>query len=351
MNIGIVTPYDSANYGAFLQAYASMIYLQSLGHNVSFIKWRTDKERKAEFFIKPKTLKLRLHYLLRYPFTLKRFKVFNDVLSHFQILDYNNLEKSDLDAVVIGSDEVFNINSERFQKELFYGVGYPDKVKIFAYAPSARDASAEDFKKFPIQAGGLNNVNIIGVRDENTAAIINDLTGKTSPVVCDPTMLLKLEDYKFTDEKLIKEKYLLVYAYSLPRNHREYLVKYAKENGLKLVSVCMHHFWCDKNICCTPFGFSSLIKNAECVYTTTFHGSIFTLLNHKTCIISAPSKKLQDLISWTGMATVCVDDSVSYEQFIALLKKQPDYAEFEARASERRTFSRELYKHALDKEE
>ena len=52
MRIGIITPYDSANCGAFLQAYASKIFLENQGHKVFFIKWRTDKERKKEYFFR-----------------------------------------------------------------------------------------------------------------------------------------------------------------------------------------------------------------------------------------------------------------------------------------------------------
>ena len=57
MRIGIITPYDSANCGAFLQAYASKIFLENQGHKVFFIKWRTDKERKKEYFCTHQELK------------------------------------------------------------------------------------------------------------------------------------------------------------------------------------------------------------------------------------------------------------------------------------------------------
>ena len=49
MKITIVTPYDSANYGAYLQALANKIFLEELGHSVFFYKWRSPKKRKQLF--------------------------------------------------------------------------------------------------------------------------------------------------------------------------------------------------------------------------------------------------------------------------------------------------------------
>lgn len=51
----------------------------------------------------------------------------------------------------------------------------------------------------------------------------------------------------------------------------------------------------------SPLEFLSLIRDAECVYTTTFHGSIFTFLQHKRCYVDIKSKKVKDLLAWTGM--------------------------------------------------
>ena len=40
MDITVVTPYDSANFGAFLQAYCLSSWLKSRGHNVTHIPTR-----------------------------------------------------------------------------------------------------------------------------------------------------------------------------------------------------------------------------------------------------------------------------------------------------------------------
>ena len=50
MKVGIVTVYDSNNFGSYLQAYALKKVIEKLGHNVYFIKFRTEKEAKKVFF-------------------------------------------------------------------------------------------------------------------------------------------------------------------------------------------------------------------------------------------------------------------------------------------------------------
>ena len=62
MKIAIVTPYDSANCGAYLQAYANKCFLEKNNHNVCFVQWRNRKQRKKEYFSKPNTIKELIRY-------------------------------------------------------------------------------------------------------------------------------------------------------------------------------------------------------------------------------------------------------------------------------------------------
>ena len=48
MKIGIVTPYDSANCGAYLQAYANKCFLEKNNYNVCFIQWRNEQSENQE---------------------------------------------------------------------------------------------------------------------------------------------------------------------------------------------------------------------------------------------------------------------------------------------------------------
>ena len=115
-----------------------------------------------------------------------------------------------------------------------------------------------------------------GVRDENTKNIVENLAAKQAKIVCDPTMLLPINEFNFPHERKIKDKYMIVYSYSVPKEHQVYLKRYARKNNLKLVSICLYQPWCDLNINCHPLEFSSYIQFSECVYTTTFHENNIT---------------------------------------------------------------------------
>lgn len=347
MRIGIVTPYDAANYGAYLQAYASKRYLESQGHEVFMIRWRKEEERKDTFLKKANSLVDIVRLIATYPHERKKYSVMTEALEEFNIISVEEIDKYSLDLITIGSDIVWNISVNEFQKPIFYGKGLPIEIVRCAYAPSVGNCEIDDFNNFPEQREGLKKIEIIGVRDENTASIIENITGICPQLVCDPTLLIDIGDYQVANKTVVKGKYLLVYSYYVPQKYREYLIRYARENKLKLVAACMYQRWCDMNIVCSPLDFCTLIEHAECVFTTTFHGSIFTLLNHKRCVIFAKLKKVVDLLQWTNMECVKIDEDTRYEQFEKLLSYQPDYTKFEKELEQRRKKSRDLYETAL----
>lgn len=341
MKIGIVTPYDSANCGAYLQAYANKCFLEKNNHNVCFIQWRNEKQRKKEFFPKPKTIKELIRCIQRYPFLCARYKRMTQALKEFDI----QKNTDDLDCIVVGSDEIWNIKVSQFQNPIFYG-GVEQKSCI-AYAPSAGQAALKDYNDFPWVRECLEKMTYAGVRDENTRNIVGKLVAKQVEIVCDPTMLLPINEFDFPHERKIKDKYMIVYSYSVPKEHQAYIKRYARKNNLKLVSICLYQSWCDLNINCHPMEFSSYIRFSECVYTTTFHGTIFTLLNHKKCAIYSCSKKLKDLLEWTHKEETMLSLTATYDEFESLITKQHSYELFETIIEKKRQESQKIYIDAL----
>ena len=109
----------------------------------------------------------------------------------------------------------------------------------------------------------------------------------------------------------------------------------------------MYQSWCDLNINCHPMEFSSYIRFSECVYTTTFHGTIFTLLNHKKCAIYSCSKKLKDLLEWTHKEETMLSLTATYDEFESLITKQHSYELFETIIEKKRQESQKIYIDAL----
>ena len=341
MKVNIITPYDSANYGAFLQAYASKIFLENLGFDVCFLRWRDEDERRKEFFNVPKGFKAKIRYYQKYRFLKNKYKVFNQAKEIFNVVEANQIKQSEM--VLIGSDEVWNIKSPKFQKECFYALNINNDVKKLAYAPSAADCTIGDFEKFPNLSKGMKDIILVGARDKKTQRIYNSVTGKKTEIVCDPTLLIDMSEWEFPEIKNIYGKYILVYAYSIPKEQRKMLKKVAKERNCKLIAVGLYKSWCDMNICCNPLEFNGLIKNAEAVYTTTFHGSIFTLINHKKCVIRADSEKLKDLLERLDVNFVKEPNDVDAVLMDKLLFTERNYDRFETELKKIRERSRNTY--------
>lgn len=340
MKICVVTPYDEANYGAYLQAYATQKFLSENGYEVVFAEYRSARERRKSFFTNNGNIVARVKKILRYNYNRNNYAKMTKALERFDVTDCSDFE--DVALVILGSDEIWNINYEIFQNPVFYGQGFSES-RVLAYAPSVGNARVEDYLKYPEIVKLIEKIDVIGVRDENSQKVIHEFVGKSPEIVCDPTLLLDIKQYDIQENIDLNERYVLIYSYSVPDVIKCYLKKFADERGLKLVSACMYQSWCDINLTCEPLEFLSLIKNAEFVFTTTFHGSIFTFLFHKNCAIAASSKKLLDLMSWTGMMSQYVDVQMDYESFSNVLLKKNDYIEFEKSINDRREKSKKLY--------
>ncbi len=323
MKIGIITVYDSANYGAFLQAYASKRFLESYGHEVVFIKVRTSLDRFKEFWKIPKGIRGKVRFFLNIPFYVNKYTKYRKDLNYFKQCDIDKVSNENIDLIFIGSDELWNVKSDTFQKGIFYGENV-DVSKKVAYAVSAGQADYSDYTRFPQYLELMKQVNILGVRDENTRRLVKNFVEEDVPIVCDPTCLV--DSHIFFEHKYhYYKRFLLIYSYSVPNEHVELIKRFAQEKRLLIVSLCMPHKWCDVNMNCSALEFSSLIKQAEFVYTTTFHGSIFTFLNEKQCVIYAKSKKLIDFVQRYSMDKVCIDLNVSYSKFCGILNQDTDY--------------------------
>lgn len=323
MKIGIITPYDSSNFGAFLQAYASKSLLEKYGHEVYFIKLRDSKELKRFFLGDKSNIK---SFISRYFFNRQKYYIFqNAVKQAFHTIDFKDVDKSRFDAIIIGSDEVWNVNKEFYRQKCFYGIGYNVSKKI-AYAPSCGTAKLKDYKNFNYIKDGISNLTAVFPRDEQTKMIAESLTGKKYTTVFDPTLLIDWTDINSSFN--INKRYVLVYGYSFNSKEREYIKKFAKKHGAIIISICMKHIWCDLNVNCSPLEFLLFIKGAEYVITKTFHGTIFSILNKKNFITLKGSQKITDLLNKLLLSNRLVDvQNYKYEEFEKKLEEKINFDE------------------------
>lgn len=293
MKIGIITHYDVHNHGAILQLTGLVKVLVNMG--VSAQALRFDKnydfmgiEMKKKYEISLKSIGFYLKFLIskgirctlyniRKRKELNRYKTDNNLIGPY----YS--EAKDIDAIVLGSDEVFALHTG--PTPIMFGHASPSSY-TFSYAASFGPTTYDDIIQkncLAFVSSGLNSMSGISVRDKNSYDIVLKCAGKQPVRVCDPVILYGYKDEIASLRKPHLPSYLLVYAYDNRMNGPEEvkLIKhYAKLNNLKIVSAGFYHKWCDYNINVDPINLLAYFKNANAIITDTFHGCVMSIITH-----------------------------------------------------------------------
>ena len=299
-NIAILTFHRALNYGAILQSYALMTAIQQFaGVEVKIIDYNAEKFKLQ--YINPKnisalpSLKRKIkricRWFVQYKSTLYESKKFS-YLERF-IADKLNLtdhaEKSELynlnekfGIFIAGSDQVWSARLTGYDEAYFLNFVSEEKKKI-SYAASLKienDAGTEELIK-----KHLPSFDAISVREQNAVKYLKDKFDIDSVCVLDPTFLLKRD--RWID--LIKGKYtkpssgyILIYLVSQQEKLLDYAFDYAKKHGLGIVS--LSHLKGKRGYrdlsCSSIEQFLGLIDDAECVFTTSFHGLALSINLH-----------------------------------------------------------------------
>lgn len=313
MKVGILTHYNVYNQGALLQMTAMHHWLKEQGHepviltyekNFDFMEGEKEKNsgslRALPYYLR--------HYLMEKGvgltwFNTRKVLAMKQARKQFTYAPYND---SGCDAVVIGADEVYSIDVGC--NPMMYGHGLGG-VPAIAYAPAFGRTTMETLAEYnctEIVRSGLTKMAYLSARDTHTREMVAFITGREVPMVCDPVLLYsgKYND----DHKQIGRPYLLVYAYDSHMTDPaeiNAIRSYAKANGLITVSLGTYHSWCDRNIACSAEEWYGYFKEAACVVTDTFHGSVAAMKNHCNVAVfireSINAFKLRSLLEETGL--------------------------------------------------
>lgn len=348
MKITVVTPFDSANYGAYLQAYCLKHQLEVWGHEVNHVLTRDkDYVRRLYYTDFPKTKGDKLmpwRFSKKKRYGIEKYRLFLEDQKVFNVTNHPSDE-----LCILGSDEIWNIKQPAFRKDIFWGKGMPS---VISYATSIGGAVLESFEKYPELINAIRKLDIALVRDQRTKEFVK----KYSPdgnvdVVCDPTMLIPVDAYgKSYDDTYLKEHdCLLVYAYSLRDNEIKTIRQYARHHGLKTVSCCFYHSWCDHQCMGGPLQFSSMIRQCKAVVTTTFHGSIFSILNQANFVSIPASPKTNQLLAQLGLSGRLVErERFTEDTIMSVLNERIDYQDVKRQIEEIRAASLEKLQQAIN---
>lgn len=334
-----MTIYESiTNLGSFLQAYAMKTVLEEMGHEVFFVQKQSTLQtiRKCVFKINPKR-----EFFLR----VQKARHFCQDIKKLRLIQPEEIEKNNIDVLLYGSDEIWNLENRYFTDPLFWG-NNQQNIKKIAYAISIGAMSDETIAQNQELCASIGEFYEILVRDERTHEFVKHQIGKDTHFVCDPTILTPLQQY-ITDCPIPKEPYLLVYTYGVDKSMEDRIVHFARKRGLKIVSPCFWHLWADQVIECSALEFSALVAGAKYVFTSTFHGAIFALLNHKQCCIFPYREKVADVVVRLGESQHLIKSECNDEEFEKTMCIAFDTQQFDNRITEIRKESMMLLERML----
>lgn len=340
MKIGIVTVQDSNNFGSFLQAYALQYLLLSYGHEIYFLRTRSQKYIRNIFFhLRPtkNELKHMKSFIKENIKGYKKYRRFKVNQKCFKVLDDYTQEK--FDCIVLGSDEIWNVGTPVFKNSIFYGLGMKS---VMAYATSIGNANYDDMTCIPQE--WFVNISPILVRDEYTRKYLQKID-IDSKLVVDPTLLVdrSIFEHEYNNSLLDEAPYILIYSYGLDNSIVSSIKEFSRINHLRLISVCFSFDWCDYNIDCSPLDFCTVLQKAKYVITSTFHGTIFAIINHKQFVSLPVSRKTTDLLKTMNLESRIIDYSTSYQSLQNILCNfEIDYDDIDKKISNMRTKSLEL---------
>ncbi|MDU1891703.1 MAG: polysaccharide pyruvyl transferase family protein [Dysgonomonas sp.] len=349
MKIKTITCHEVYNYGATLQEYALLYYLQTLGHESQAIHYKPyylDNHFNLWTISNPKYKRFPLKYLYlltRLPGRLnilkkkKAFDKFSDQYINTDSTLYrtNKELKENLpeaDAYICGSDQIWNTLFSNGKDAAFYLDFVPDNKLKLSYAASfATDEIADEIKPFVYEKA--RRLNAISVRETSAVSILGGL-GLKAKQVLDPVFLIPNTHWLETFVSPISEKFIFVYDFESNPLIEKLAKSIALEKGYKIYTVNMNITYADKNLWhSAPDMFLSLAYHAEHIFTNSFHALAFSLIFEKqVCVINRSEEintRMRDLLDLVGLNQYLIKDEndfnllspIQYEIINPILEK------------------------------
>ena len=295
LKIGILTYHRSQNYGALLQAIALRFQLQKFGHDVYFIDYwpRHQQQRYAFFSIDEmfcygfkSSIKYVIKFLCYFKKRKQRINAFENFIKNYiepYCVDYSSSYSFDL--VVYGSDQIWRKQPALANK--FNPVYFADNIiqskNHVAYAASMGviDMNMDDLIFLHEKLSKFSN---IAVREQSLKTLLNN-ANIHSELVLDPTLLLDKSDYEqlFKIRRLYSGKYIIYYRLLRNSFNERLIEEFAKRNECKLFVLegIVRPGKGNVLFSADPTEFLSLIKYAEFVFTSSYHGLAFSIIFEK----------------------------------------------------------------------
>ena len=390
MKIGIITRlYNSFNYGGCLQAYALEKFLIINGHDAKQIVYKSisgkekiltkikkDYQKNGASSVLKKMLIIISQQCKSFHnrLCIKAMHIDNKIYErkseffHFRdevikctdiVYDSESIFDCDgFDVYITGSDEVWRIFGDTLDPAYWLTFVPSNKTKI-SYAASLSMAQIPSNMQTKVKTA-LSDYNAISVRQNTDRNCISNLTEKYVDWVLDPTFLLDENEWAniSAPNKFSNDRYIFTYLLGDSRKQRKCIERFAKEHGLSIINIPYLHNqyqasdrqFGDYQISkVSPELWLSLIKDAEYIFTDSFHGSVFSLLFHKRFYAflrdddnskSSRNSRIYSLFELFDISQRIISDDFVSDDFMKI--EEIDYSKVDSIMSKERIHSKEF---------
>ncbi|MFI3319816.1 MAG: polysaccharide pyruvyl transferase family protein [Rikenellaceae bacterium] len=283
--IGILTFHRAHNYGAVLQCYALQEVLKNLGYDIEVIDYRQPVIEKLYSLFDIRVIRQHLTnprtvagYLKSFPRRLAGkniYQKFDRWLRLSRECDQSNIVQ-DYDIYIIGSDQLWSLHCLGWMLDPIYLGEFkrPLESKVYGYAISSTSKSIEDISISTLEKY-IPNFTTLSFRESVISKLVAEKCGAKSRVDIDPTLLADASVWDgMINDKWAKEKYVLLYQVRTPSNDKKLLYRKAKALAEQL-NCRVIDLLAEKPL---VEDFVSLFKYAQCVVTSSFHGTAFSII-------------------------------------------------------------------------
>lgn len=304
MKIGILTLFwNNNNWGGNLQGYALKHFLESRypDCSVDLIKYRSGAnviyknkyQQMLQYGPLEAAAKIAEQVFKRKNPAQKLLVKRNELFQAFQQAQltnqtvYTDADLQELaeqyDCLICGSDQVWNPN---VAKPGYFLAGVDGCRKVSYAASIARDRLS--LKEAAAMIPLIEKFDFVSVRERTGKNILDNALDSKKPVyeVLDPALLLPTGCWEDLIADAPEEApYALAFFFSDSSAYRERLAGYCQEKNLKLITIPHATRYIEgdeagageKRYDVGPVEFLQLFKHAACVFTDSFHGTVFSI--------------------------------------------------------------------------
>ena len=333
--IGLCIKHQHENYGGILQAFATVGYFEKCHIDYELVRYRRKKTFLESIRDIPRVLNpvwfnsryegiqrkvsLRLHraYAKNNAIRMQafaRFKTwafrrFSEEYVGYQALCTGGKKYT---AVVTGSDQLW---SPAGLPTNYYNLMFvPDEILKISIASSFGVKEIPWYQKKRTKQF-LNRIEHISMRENRGSEIVRELTGRDVPTILDPVFLFSAQEWleRIPNVKEITEPYVFVYFLGKNPEYRKQVERFAGQTGLKIVT--LRHM--DQYVAADesfgdiapydvdPGQFLNLLRNAQYVFTDSFHGAAFSVINQKQFIVFDRYREESSVSKNSRIDTLC----------------------------------------------